>query len=114
MTRRSKIWWVAAAVFVVINVAGAGYAIALRETQHALTHLGLLVGGYLVWQLLPRGRSRDITRAQTDARVEYLQQSVDALALEIERIGEAQRFSDKLRAEQAQITPPKQDQPPTS
>ena len=115
MTRRSKVWWMVATVFVFINVAGAGYAIALGQALHALTHVGLLLGGYLVWQLLPRARRQDITRAQpADARVEYLQQSVDALALEVERIGEAQRFSDKLRAQQAQTSPAKQDQQRTS
>ena len=42
-----------------------------------------------------------------DARLDYLQQSVDAVALEVERIGEAQRFADKLRAEQGQAPPVK-------
>jgi hypothetical protein len=35
----------------------------------------------------------------TDDRLEQLQQSIDAVALETERIGEAQRFAEKLRAE---------------
>ena len=30
-----------------------------------------------------------------EQRVDYLQRSIDALALEVERIGEAQRFKDK-------------------
>jgi hypothetical protein len=30
-----------------------------------------------------------------DERIDYLQRSIDALALEVERIGEAQRFKDK-------------------
>jgi hypothetical protein len=34
-----------------------------------------------------------------DPRIDYLQQSVDAVALEVERLGEAQRFQEKLRAE---------------
>jgi hypothetical protein len=33
--------------------------------------------------------------------VEQLQQSVDAIAVEIERIGEAQRFTAKLEQERA-------------
>lgn len=33
-----------------------------------------------------------------DARLEQLQQSVDAIAIEVERIAEAQRFSAKLLA----------------
>ena len=37
--------------------------------------------------------------AQHDDRLEHLQQSVDAIAVEVERIAEAQRFSAKLLAE---------------
>lgn len=36
---------------------------------------------------------------QSDSRLEQLQQSVDAIAVEVERIAEAQRFSTKLLAE---------------
>jgi hypothetical protein len=36
---------------------------------------------------------------QNDDRLEHLQQSVDAIAVEVERIAEAQRFSAKLLAE---------------
>jgi peptidoglycan hydrolase CwlO-like protein len=36
--------------------------------------------------------------AQQDDRLEHLQQSVDAIAVEVERIAEAQRFSAKLLA----------------
>ena len=35
-----------------------------------------------------------------DARMEQLQQSVDAIAIEVERLGEAQRFNAKLAARQ--------------
>jgi hypothetical protein len=37
-------------------------------------------------------------QAQQDDRLEHLQQSVDAIAIEVERIAEAQRFSAKLAA----------------
>ena len=37
-----------------------------------------------------------------DDRLDHLQQSVDAVAIEVERIGEAQRFSTKLHAERAE------------
>src|SRR5437016_3145505 len=103
MTRRSKLWAIGAALFTIINVGGAGYAIAMGETMHAATHAVLLVLGfaaYSVWRLGSRVQQRDLK--QPDSRIEYLQQSVDAMALEVERIGEAQRFSEKLRAEKEQ------------
>ncbi len=99
MTGHSRLWQVAAAVFVLINVAGVVWAIANREPAHAAGHVGLLFGGFLAWRLVPWARMRELPRTQqADDRVEYLQQSVDAMALEVERIGEAQRYSDKLRA----------------
>jgi hypothetical protein len=110
MTRRSKLWRAAAALFVVINAAGAGYAIAIGERPHAAVHVGLLLVGaaaYLVWRLASRATRQDQPPAQLrDERLEYLQQSVDAIALEVERIGEAQRFSDKLRVERGESSPP--------
>ena len=104
MSRPSKKWRLAAVAFVIINVGGLGYAAAMGEWVHAAVHAGLLIGGYLMWPLVP-GASKIEEGPQselTDGRMEYLQQSVDAIALEVERIGEAQRFADKLRAAQVE------------
>jgi predicted membrane metal-binding protein len=106
MSQPSKAWRVAAALFVFINVAGAGYAFAMGERNHGLTHLALLVVGFIGWQFAPWKRRQAAAPEQLpDARLDYLQQSVDAVALEVERLGEAQRFAEKLRSEQGQ-TPP--------
>lgn len=112
MTRRSKLWRAGAALFILINVGGAAYGAANGEQLHTAVHVGLLIlglGAYLVWRLAPR--RQDLPRAQqADERLEYLQQSVDVIALEVERIGEAQRFGDKLRAERDATLPLKKDQ----
>jgi hypothetical protein len=50
----------------------------------------------------PKGPSKQVTREQ-DERLEHLQQSVDAIAIEVERIAEAQRFSAKLLSERAEV-----------
>ena len=42
----------------------------------------------------------------TDARLARLEQSVDAIALEIERMSEAQRFTAKLLSDQGRVAPP--------
>jgi len=110
MTRRSRIWRVIAALFSVANLAFAVYAAALGEGMHAAVHLVLmLLGAYVVRRLTPRvPRRQELPRAHpADARLEYLQQSVDAIALEVERIGEAQRYSAKVQAERAGGSPPK-------
>ena len=92
-------------------MGGAGYAARMGEGMHAAVHVGLLLlgaGAYLVWRASPQSRRQDASLTQpADERLEYLQQSVDAIALEVERIGEAQRFSEKLRAERAETLPQK-------
>lgn len=115
MTRGAKLWRSAAGAYMFINLAGLGYAAGMDEEMHAMLHLFLLllgVAGYVGWRLARRGAPRDdeLPRAQVaEQRIEYLQQSIDAMALELERVGEAQRFSDKLRIERGEI-PPKKDQ----
>jgi hypothetical protein len=47
-------------------------------------------------------RTRRLPPPVQDDRLEHLQQSVDAIAVEVERIAEAQRFSAKLLAERAE------------
>jgi hypothetical protein len=62
---------------------------------------GILVG-------LVRGLKRQPQQAslpntiQFEQRFDQLQQSIDAIAVEVERIAEAQRFSAKLLAERAE------------
>ena len=49
------------------------------------------------------------TTADVTARLERIEQAVEAVAIEVERIAEAQRFSAKLMAEQQQRSLPKSD-----
>jgi hypothetical protein len=83
----------------------------MGEPLHAGVHVALVGVAYMVWERASWGRRKEPSRAQLpDERLEYLQQSVDAIALEVERIGEAQRFHEKLRAEQGQPPPPKKNE----
>ena len=63
------------------------------------------LSGILVW--LIRGVKNKPTRERPnplyEQRLDQLQQSVDAIAVEVERIAEAQRFSAKLLAERSEI-----------
>jgi hypothetical protein len=97
-----------------INLAGLGYAAGMDEEMHAMSHLFFLllgVAGYVGWRLARRGAPQEdsLPGAQAEQRIEYLQQSIDAMALELERVGEAQRFSDKLRIERGEA-PLKKDE----
>jgi len=105
MTRRSKVWLVLAALFTLVNLAGAPMAAAAGEGLHAATHVALmLLGAYLVWRLAPRSGRKDDTPTlePSEERLERLQQSMDAVAVEVERIGEAQRYNAKVQAERGE------------
>lgn len=104
MIRRTIIWQVVAALFTVINLVGAGYAVARGEGPHASVHVVLsLLGAYALWRLAPIAGWRDApTDLPADDRLEHLQQSVDAVAIEVERIGEAQRFNTRLQTERSE------------
>jgi len=64
------------------------------------------LSGILVWVV--RGmKTKSLPREQPNVlqfeqRFDQLQQSVDAIAVEVERIAEAQRFSAKLLAERSE------------
>jgi hypothetical protein len=68
--------------------------ILLVGTLSAIT-VGLVRG------LAPKRKAPQVTDSQ-NLQLEQLQHSVDAIAVEVERIAEAQRFSAKLLAERAE------------
>lgn len=70
--------------------------------------IAALAGIWVVMKwTLGSSKRRELGAARhDDARLEQLQQSIDAIAIEVERIAEAQRFSAKLlagRAEESRI-----------
>jgi hypothetical protein len=91
-------------LFTLINLAGAVFAAVRREWLHAAVHVGLLlVGAGVMWRFAQRVRGQNLPRVpRADERLDHLRQSVDAIALEVERIDEAQRFSAKLQAERVE------------
>ncbi len=107
MIWRSRIWTAVAAIFTVVNVAGAVIAAMQGEAIHTGVHVLLsLIGAYFVWRLAP-WRSRSYaepelehrpsaavppTSPELTHRLTHLEQAVDAVAIEVERIGEGQRF----------------------
>jgi hypothetical protein len=110
MTRRAKIGLVMAVLFLLVNLGGAAVAAIGGELLHAGIHAGLLLLGVcLVWWLTSRrdaGRVWPWRRAaggglsgELSDRLTHLEQSVDAVAVEVERISEGQRFVTRLVTE---------------
>ena len=106
MTRRSK-WLVAAWLFTLANLGGAFVALRMNEpAEHVGLHLVLLViGVYFIRRLgrRPDGQPVPGGAPLVDDRLERIEQSMDTIAIEVERMGEAQRFITKLAAERAEI-----------
>lgn len=100
MSRRSNVWLVVAALFFFINFAGGIIAAVQGELLHAATHAGLLVLGAYYVRRIWRRRSMipDLSRLLTD-NLTQLEQSVAAVAVEVERIGEGQRSITRLFTE---------------
>jgi hypothetical protein len=100
VTRRSILWRAGALLFILINVGGAVMAAVDGEAVHTFVHVALLAGTYVLWQLIPGGgRKEPLHVPSPEDPLDQLQQSIDAVALEVERIGEAQRFMTKLQQE---------------
>ena len=106
MTRRSKVWLAVAVLFTLVNLGGAVMAAAQGEVLHSASHVALtLLGAYLVWRIAPGRYARRIWPREESIpgpphelsdRLTHLEQSVDAVAIEVERIGEGQRFMTRI------------------
>lgn len=107
---RSRLWRVARAAFIAINLAGGLYAAATGEPMHAAVHAVLLVLGISIYSAV-RSRSRDAAALpdETTDRLKHLEQSVDKLAIGVERVGEAQRYQVKILDEKAHAAAPKKE-----
>jgi hypothetical protein len=108
MIRRRKGWRVvavlAAALFLVINLAGGVYAALLGELVHAGIHAALLLGAYGAWRVAsgrgwPRGAAAGGAPPELTNRLTNLERSVEAVAIEVGRIGEGQRHVTRLFTE---------------
>jgi hypothetical protein len=110
MSRRSKIGLVLLVLFMIVNLAGGIYAAIMREPPHAALHFVLFfVGTYVAWRIASASRTSAAResasptsgptsgpRSHLTDRLSNLEQSVDAVAVEVERIGEGQRFMTRL------------------
>ncbi len=124
MGLRSKLGFAFAVVFFLINFVGAIYAVVTGDgAMHTGLHLALLVPGvWLLRRFAPRrfagGVDASLLPDQFPDRLTNLEQSLDAVAIEVERIGEGQRAmtsllvdDDTIRAANQPATPPNQVKP---
>jgi hypothetical protein len=125
ISRRTKLWVPLAALFTAINGGGAIYAATRGEMSHAGIHVVLAVAGIVVvWRLarmaaerrvasvdsagISAGTPPDVTASARElaSRLTQLEQSIDAVAIEIERVGDGQRIMTDRFAERLDTPPP--------
>lgn len=100
ITRRFGIRLGAGVLFSLINLGGAVMALVQGQLIHTGVHVGLLLlGVYYVRRVLIPGRAVTPDLAlpgEVSDRLTRVEQSVEAVALAIERVGEGQRFMTHL------------------
>lgn len=79
----------------------------MSNGKEAVAIASMLVAGFVCWvavygwgKWLARPRNTG-TSPEQDARLRRIEQAVETIAIEVERIGEGQRFTTKLLAERA-------------
>lgn len=101
--RRSRLWLLVGLLYFVVNAGGAVFAATQGEPLHAAIHVALLLlGVYVANRIMGRGKSEAVvpTDELTDL-MSHLELSVEAVAIDVERIGEAQRFMTRVLNESA-------------
>ncbi len=61
--------------------------------------VGIALGGRVLWRLGSKKQAAPPISAAADERLERLEQAVEAIAVEVERITEGQRFTVSLLSE---------------
>jgi len=108
-SRGRTIWFILAVLFTIGNVAGGVLAARNGEFAHAGVHALLAwAGSKIGWRLMPGRVARALALSDTDAvdasfgglrdRLQRIEQSIEAVAIEVERVGEAQRFMSRLHS----------------
>lgn len=124
MTLRSKVWLAVAVLLTLVNLAGIGMAAMAGEVRHTAAHVALTVLGAYWVRRVWRGAEATSVSVESPVAADHLaqlEQSVDAVAIEVERIGEGQRFLTHLFAEKRsppapaeRAAPPTEAKPPKS
>ena len=106
-SRGRTVWFVLSVLFTIGNVVGGVFAARNGEFAHAGVHALLAwAGSKVAWRLTPGRYARPVAVGESEAvdasfadlrdRLQRIEQSIEAVAIEVERVGEAQRFMARL------------------
>src|SRR5688572_33074305 len=98
---KHRAWIPIAWLLSLANVGAVRFAALPAEPWHATTHalLAVLFGVGAQRLMARRAALRDVEPALADDRLKRFEHAIDSMAVELERIGEGQRFVTKLLAE---------------
>ena len=104
MAFKSRIWQPIAIAFSALNLAGAGFAVALEQGEHAAIHV-LLAGAAAYWvrrrQQAP-GTEVTLGTADREARLEALEADLDSQRRELAEAQERLDFAERLLSQAAE------------
>lgn len=109
MVSRTQVWNAVLVVLSAANLVAVWFAVGPDEPPwHATTHAALALG-FGLWALRRmrlEQRSHPALSDSADARLERIERAVESVAIEVERIGEMERFAAKVReARSAELEP---------
>ena len=116
MSRLSMMWLVLAVLFTLGNVVFALMPAVWQEPMHGGLHVALaVVGALLAWRLERRRQAlrgpregapeRPAAPSAFTGRLTQLERSAEAVAIEVERIGEGQRFVTRVLTGRDRVPP---------
>lgn len=100
MRFKSPLWYPAAFVATVVNIAGAGFAVGLGEPGHTAAHVGLAaVFGFVAHRVRP---ARAEAAGGDTGRLEALEDEMLAQRRELAEAQERLDFAERLLAQSAE------------
>jgi hypothetical protein len=103
MTSKTRFWTAALVVLSAVNLVSVWFAARPGEPWHATLHAALALGLGLWAQERMQNERRPgpAVASLPDERLERIERAVEAVAIEVERIGEMERFASKILAARA-------------
>ena len=112
---KHRAWIPVAWLLSTVNVGAVWFAARPGEPWHATVHALLAVLlGVGAQRLMARQSSLRAQAGVEDDREQRLEQAIDAIAVELERVGEGQRFVTKMLAERGLELDRSHSRPPES
>jgi hypothetical protein len=103
VTNKTRFWNAVLVLLSGVNLVAVWFAARPAEPWHATTHAALALGfGLWAQRRMGREQHREPAAASLpDERLERIERGIEAVAIEVERIGEMQRFAAKIPAQHA-------------